>query len=113
MPADSAAVITHSVEDEVWVIRITGSLDHDNAELLGEALTHPDAPRTVVDLSRTEFADSTFLHVLLQAQRQHDGQGRRLVVAGPFHTIVRRLFEVTGTEGYFTLAEDVPSALRV
>ncbi|MFE1763365.1 STAS domain-containing protein [Streptomyces angustmyceticus] len=108
-------MVTHAVEDEVFVVRVSGSLDHDSAPLLEEACAlakDSGAPRTVIDLSLADFADSTVLHVLLAAQRAHHRQDRKLIVAGPFHEVVRRLFDVTGTAGYFTLADNVPSALE-
>ncbi len=114
MYVHTPAVVTHAVEDEVFVVRVSGSLDHDSAPLLEEACALAEdsgAPRTVVDLSLTDFADSTVLHVLLAAQRAHHRQQRTLIVAGPFHEVVRRLFDVTGTAGYFTLADDMLGAL--
>nr|WP_229893924.1 STAS domain-containing protein [Streptomyces glebosus] len=107
-------MVNHAVEDEVFVVRVSGSLDHDSAPLLEEACALAEdsgATRTVVDLSLTDFADSTVLHVLLAAQRAHHRQQRTLIVAGPFHEVVRRLFDVTGTAGYFTLADDLLGAL--
>jgi len=115
MYVHTPAVVTHAVEDEVFVVRVSGSLDHDSAPLLEEACAlakDSGAPRTVIDLSLTDFADSTVLHVLLAAQRAHHRQDRRMIVAGPFHDVVRRLFDVTGTAGYFTLADNVPGALE-
>lgn len=114
MYVHTPAEVTHAVEDEVFVVRVSGSLDHDSAPLLEEACALAEdsgAPRTVVDLSLTDFADSTVLHVLLAAQRAHHRQQRTLIVAGPFHEVVRRLFDVTGTAGYFTLADDMLGAL--
>lgn len=36
-----------------------------------------------------------------------------MVVCGPFRDIVRRLFDVTGTEGFFVLADSVETAMSV
>ncbi|MGW7578729.1 STAS domain-containing protein [Streptomyces sp. NPDC054765] len=108
--------MTHTVENEVFVVRVSGSLDHDSAPLLEEACAlakDSGAPRTVVDLSLTDFADSTVLHVLLAAQRAHHRQSRKLVIAGPLHEVIRRLFDVTCTADYFTLADNMPRALEV
>ncbi|MFG2825923.1 STAS domain-containing protein [Streptomyces sp. NPDC048434] len=115
MYVHTPAVVTHAVDDEVFVVRVSGSLDHDSAPLLEEACApakDSGAPRTVIDLSLTDFADSTVLHVLLAAQRAHDRQERKLIVAGPFHRVIRRLFDVTCTAGYFTLADSMPRALE-
>ena len=115
MYVHTPAVVTHAVEEEVFVVRVSGSLDHDSAPLLKEACAlaqDSGAPRTVIDLSLTDFADSTVLHVLLATQRAHDRQERKLIVAGPLHDVIRRLFDVTGTTECFTLADNMPRALE-
>lgn len=66
----------------------------------------------VVDLSEVVFADSSALHVLLEAHRDLTEGGGRLVLAGPLHSEVDRLFEVTMTAGHFDFADDVRAALR-
>ena len=40
-------------------------------------------PATVVDLSALTFADTAFLHWLLEARRAHEEAGTLLVLAGP------------------------------
>ncbi|MFG2138327.1 STAS domain-containing protein [Streptomyces sp. NPDC048650] len=115
MMGNSPAEVTASVEGECRVIRVSGGLDYDSASLLGAALTESlqgDTARTVIDLSATDFADSTFLHVLLSAHRKHQRAQRELVMAGPFHAVVDRLFEITGTAGHFTFVDSVSRALR-
>ncbi|MBM9508691.1 STAS domain-containing protein [Actinacidiphila acididurans] len=66
----------------------------------------------VVDLSAVAFADSSALHVLLEAHRDLADGGGRLVLAGPLRPEVDRLFEVTMTAGHFEFADDVRAALR-
>ncbi|MFG2138329.1 STAS domain-containing protein [Streptomyces sp. NPDC048650] len=115
MHVHTPVVVTHAVEGDVFVIRVSGSLDDDSSALLKEACAlakDSGAPRTVVDLSLTDFADSTVLHVLLAAQRAHHREARKLIVAGPFHEIIGRLFDVTGTTGYFTLADTMLDAVN-
>ncbi|MFE3518160.1 STAS domain-containing protein [Streptomyces sp. NPDC059166] len=115
MTADELRVVVETADDGVVLIRVRGSLDgwSGHSELV-EALDGAagrGGRLTVADLSRLEFADSTGLHVLLNAQRRHTATGVRLVLAGPLDTGLRRLFEVSGTLGAFTFADTVDAAL--
>ncbi|MHC3470063.1 STAS domain-containing protein [Streptomyces sp. 7R007] len=99
---------------EVVLVRVSGDVDAESAPQLAAALgpaARTASSRTVVDLSGAAFADSAILHVLLEAEQAHRALGAEMVVAGPFHKIIERLFEVTGTTGFFVLADDVEAAL--
>jgi anti-sigma B factor antagonist len=113
--SDEGELVTVLAEGDTVVVRVTDEIDADSGPLLAEtlerAVRHKPA-RTVVDLSTVPFADSSILHVLLTAQRAHADAGGRLIVAGPFSDIVRRLFEVTGTAELFTLAATFDQALE-
>ncbi|MCX4580140.1 STAS domain-containing protein [Streptomyces sp. NBC_01571] len=116
MPDELEATVTYAEAQDAFVVRVGGDIDHESAPQLEEALDlarRVGAARTVVDLSGTVFADSSILHVLLEAQRAHRACGTFMVVCGPFRDIVRRLFDVTGTEGFFVLAESVRAAMTV
>ncbi|MEV8533684.1 STAS domain-containing protein [Streptomyces sp. NPDC051211] len=92
------------------LLRLSGEFDQDAAPQVREALSTVravGARRTIVDLSGVVFADSSLLHVLLSAREEH-----ALVLAGPLHSQLQRLFELTGTAGLFTFAED-PEAARL
>ncbi|MEU4167202.1 STAS domain-containing protein [Streptomyces sp. NPDC026665] len=110
------ATVTLGAAEDAFVVRVGGDIDHASAFRLEEALSLADRTgpeRTVVDLSGTEFADSSILHVLLEAQRAHRARGTLMVVCGPFSDIVRRLFDVTGTDAFFVLADSVGAALEL
>ncbi|MFD3611966.1 STAS domain-containing protein [Streptomyces atroolivaceus] len=115
MAADELRVAVEATDDGVVLIRVRGSLDGwSGSSGLVEALeaaADGGGRLTVADLSRLEFADSTGLYVLLDAQHRHAAAGVRLVLAGPLGTEVRRLFEVSGTLGAFTFADTVDTAL--
>ncbi|MFJ9344863.1 STAS domain-containing protein [Streptomyces sp. NPDC101733] len=109
-----AATVAVTTRGGVRIVRPEGDLDDESSPVVERALADAvagDAVRTVVDLSRTRFADSSALHALLEAQRAHAAAGRELVLAGPFSTAVRRLFEVTGTESLIRMSDDLESAL--
>jgi anti-anti-sigma factor len=109
-------VVTDVIGAEAVVVRVHGDIGYEAAPELAAALEAAEGappPRTVVDLRATAFADSTILHVLLEAQRRHRARQRRLVLAGPFSATLARLFEVTGTAGFFVIAASVRAALDV
>lgn len=71
---------------DALVVRASGDMDHESAPRLAEAPRPSNgqaASRTVVDLSRPVFADSSVLHVLLDARRDHPAQDALMVVADP------------------------------
>ncbi|MEU5715330.1 STAS domain-containing protein [Streptomyces sp. NPDC020403] len=115
MAADELRVVVEATDDGVVLIRVRGTLDAwSGPSALVEALegaVGTGGRLTVADLSGLTFADSTGLHVLLNAQRGHAEAGVGLVLAGPLRTEVRRLFEVSGTAGAFRFAETVDAAL--
>ncbi|MDQ0795780.1 STAS domain-containing protein [Streptomyces sp. B1I3] len=115
MTADEVPVVVETTDDGVVLIRVRGSLDgwSGSSALVGalEEAARSGGRLTVADLSRLQFADSTGLHALLDAQHRHAEAGVRLVLAGPLGTAVLRLFEVSGTSGAFTFADSVDAAL--
>lgn len=105
-----ATVVTHTVADQHAVITIVGEVDCDSASDVEAAVSdvrRSGSRRLVLDLSGTSFADSSFLHIVLTARHHHD-----LVVAGPLHPAVRRLFDVTGTTPHLHITDGLDEALR-
>lgn len=107
-------VVTTTTYEGTTVVRLLGDLDQDSAPSLAQVLSEAaasGAPRTLVDLSRTRFADSSVLHALLDAHKAHTARGSALVLAGPLHVAVRRLFDVTGTGAAFHIADNLEDAM--
>jgi anti-anti-sigma factor len=82
--------------------------------LLRQALISATAsgqPVIVVDMSGTEFCDSTGLNVLVRAlgQAEEAGAELRLVMGG---TGVQRVLTVTGVVGMFRIYETLGQALE-
>ncbi len=90
------------------VVRVAGEVDAGTVGLVRDALDAYPAPRTVVDLSRVDFADCSLLNILLTAR-----QANPLVLAGPLHHPLRRLFDLTATSTVFTFAPDLTTALAL
>jgi anti-sigma B factor antagonist len=113
MAEESAAVTVSAVGRGVKVVRVKGDVDYENAPVLEEAIRRAGGDGVqllVADLSALAFADSTVLHVLLEAQRCRRLTGGRMVIAGPLHQTVGRLFDVTGTRTFFEFAPTVEAA---
>jgi anti-sigma B factor antagonist len=103
-----------SVQDGLAVVTTPEEIDISNAGLLREALrsaTLGGQRLIVVDMSGTEFCDSTALNVLVRAlgKAADVGSELRLVVGG---TGVRRVLTVTGVAGMFHVYETLVQALE-
>jgi anti-sigma B factor antagonist len=111
MPALSFPV---SLINGVAVVTTPDEIDISNASLLREALvtaTHSAVQAVVVDMSGTEYCDSTGLNVLVRAQKkaEPDGVELRLVVRA---SAVQRMLTVTGVAGLFRVFADLDEATR-
>ncbi|WP_037848324.1 STAS domain-containing protein [Streptomyces sp. NRRL F-2747] len=107
-------MVSATAYEGVAVIHVTGDLDEDTAHLLTEALVTAAANtsgRIVVDLSGTGFADSSVLHALFHGQKLHATAGASFVIAGPLQAAVLRLFEVTGSNRAFRVADSLETAM--
>ncbi|MFB6893225.1 STAS domain-containing protein [Kitasatospora sp. NPDC056327] len=95
------------------VLRLSGDLDYDTGQELTESLDAALADRPdvlAVDLSAVTFADSFALRLLVLAHRRLEESGGAMVLVGPLATPVRRLLEITATDGHFTIADSVAEA---
>lgn len=102
------------VRDGLAVVTTPDEIDIGNAGRLRDALLAAGAARVpvvVVDMSGTEFCDSTGLSVLVRALRQSaaDGGELRLVVGG---SALRRTLTVTGVVGMFRVYDTLGQALE-
>jgi anti-sigma B factor antagonist len=102
------------VRDGQAVVTTPDEIDLSNAGLLREALASATASGQlviVVDMSGTEFCDSTGLNVLVRAlgQAEQAGAELRLVMGG---TGLRRVLTVTGVASLFRIYETLGQALE-
>lgn len=79
----------------------------DLEALLGEGLA------LVIDLSEADFLDSTVVSVLLRARFDARERGSKLAIVVDDSTgwAVRRLFQVTGLDEIFEIADDREKAI--
>ncbi len=103
-----------SVRDGLAVVTTPEEVDISNASMLREALRLAFASGQrviVVDMSATEFCDSTCLNVLVRALGQADEAGGelRLVMGG---SGLQRILTVTGVASLFRIYQTLGQALE-
>ncbi len=102
------------VRDGLAVVTTPAEIDISNAGPLREALLAAAATGQrviVVDMSGTEYCDSTGLNVLVRAHARADEDGAelRLVMGG---TGLQRILAVTGVAGLFRIFPTLGQALE-
>jgi anti-anti-sigma factor len=100
--------------ERTTVVELIGEHDLHTMQKLSPVLDSLAAVNDVliVDLTRTEFMDSTVLKELVRAKHaleQHEG---RLVLSGVLEPVVRRTLEVSGMIDYFNVVETWDGATR-
>jgi len=112
--SEPSARFTHQTIGRRTVLSVSGEID---------MLTAPDLRRAIgdaldggglelwIDLTATEFMDSSGVHALLQGQTRVEELQRRLTIICPPGP-VRRIFELAGVRGPLSLAVDRAEAHR-
>jgi len=96
------------------VLGLAGEVDVANVAQVREAaleLLARGVKRLVVDLSATEYMDSSGLGTLVGLLKRLKETGGEIAIAGA-RPRVRRLFEITGLKQVFALHDDVAAALK-
>jgi anti-sigma B factor antagonist len=113
MPDDSFPV---EMVGGVPVVAAPEEIDITNAEALRSALLTAAASghgTLVVDMTRTQFCDSSGLHALLAAHKRAGAEGREVLLVIP-STAVLRVFAITGVDrmipNFTSLAEALTQA---
>jgi anti-sigma B factor antagonist len=99
-------------EGDAAVVSVGGDVDNDTAPQLRQAITTAfgdGADRVVIDLTATDFLDSSGLGALVGASKEHAGQGE-LVLVCP-RPQLRKLFEISRLNEVFQIYDEVGSAL--
>ena len=95
------------------VVEVGGEVELHSAPQLREELhrvCEAEKPCIVVDLSGVSFIDSTGLGVLIGGLKRARERGSLSVVVTQYK--VRRVFEITGLTGVFTLFDSVDEAIK-
>jgi anti-sigma B factor antagonist len=96
------------------VVTTPDEIDMRNAGSFREALLTAAAsnqPVVIVDMSGTEFCDSTGLNVLVRAKKQADADGRQLRIVVP-GAALQRILAVTGMGRMFQIFDSLDQAVR-
>jgi anti-sigma B factor antagonist len=97
MPDDGFLV---HVVGGVPVVAAPEEIDITNAEMLRSALLKAAARRPgplVVDMTRTQFCDSSGPHALVAAHKRAEAEGREVLLVIP-SAVVLRVFALTGVD---------------
>ena len=95
------------------VVAAPEEIDITNAEALGAALLEASAnghDTLVVDMTRTQFCDSSGLHTLIAAHKRAEAEGREMLLVIPSTTVLR-VFALTGMDRVIPNFTSLPEAL--
>jgi anti-sigma B factor antagonist len=98
--------------DHAVVVSVRGEVDNDTAPQLREALSAArgdGARRVVVDLSETDFLDSSGLGALVGASKEQ-AERTPLVLVCPKENL-RKLFEISRLDEVLQIYPNLPTAL--
>ena len=90
-----------SVEDDGNRLLVRGEIDAHTAPRLGQALEAIDGD-VVLDLSETDFVDSSGLRVLVQHHQAFAARNASMVIADP-SSPVERVFELSSLDDFFDI----------
>jgi anti-sigma B factor antagonist len=110
MPEGSFPV---EVVEGVPVVAAPEEIDVTNADALRSALLQAAGNghgRLVVDMTQTQFCDSSGLHTLLAAHKRADAEGRKVLLVIPSATVLR-IFALTGIDTVIPNFASLPEAL--
>jgi anti-sigma B factor antagonist len=102
-----------SLVNGVAVVQAAVEVDATNAADLRAAIVAaigPGAARLIVDMSGTEFCDSTGLNVLVRVHKRLEEAGGELLLVATQPTLLR-IFKVTGMDTMFHLFASRDEAL--
>ncbi|MER5560062.1 STAS domain-containing protein [Streptomyces sp. NPDC001571] len=96
-------------EDGSTELTVVGEIEWTTTGPLTSALLDgADHTTVTLDLRDLVWADSSLLHVLINAQRHLRHRNTALILRGPLQPVLERLFTITGTHSYFTFHNVTP-----
>jgi len=108
-------IASRTESGDTALLQLAGEVDVANVAQVREAalkLLAGGAKRLVIDLSETEYLDSSGLGMLVGLLKRLKEAGGEMAIAGA-QPRVRRLFDITGLKQIFALHDDVADALLV
>ena len=108
------AVVTRHVVGRRTVLAIAGEIDLASVDGLAaavDAAVADGAAELWIDLTDTQFMDSTGLHLLLETRRRIQDLNRHLAIVCPPGS-VRMVFEIAGVDDQLPVYDDRAAAHR-
>lgn len=109
------AIRTESGVPGVTVLELVGEHDMTTTQELRASIDRAleGSGGIVVDLSETEFIDSSVVHALHDARRELEATARQLVIQIRTHSVVKRVLELTELTKLAALAEEREQAIAL
>lgn len=114
--AEPLARVESGGDATLAIVRIVGEVDLSNVDAIAkqvEAGMTGDAPRAVLDLTRTTYFDSAGVRMLFTMAATARERGWEMIVVAPTSGVVRRILDLTDVASvcpvYPSIA-DIPSA---
>lgn len=103
--------INFSKSENIGIIKITGSLEAENADTLKEKFTEHinEIDHFIFDLSELEFLDSTGLGGIISCYKEAKIKNKELVIAN-LSPKSKMVFEITRAFKVFDVFENIESA---
>ena len=101
------------IGDDTHVVTVTGEIDLFTAPEFKQRVMAPvtaGVEHVIVDLTGTQFVDSSSLGALIAANRRMKSRGGRLVVACSAEPIIKT-FRITGLDSVFDVVGSLEAAL--
>jgi anti-sigma B factor antagonist len=108
------AFVTQHVVGRRIVLAVGGEVDVDSVAVVAatvEAALAGGAAELWIDLTQTQFMDSSGLHLLLETRARVRDLNRRLAIVCP-PGCVRRLFDIAGVTEHLPVYDDRAAAHR-
>jgi anti-anti-sigma factor len=117
MSGAAALVHVHVRTDRsVPVCVVRGEIDSSNVESVLDqvlAITSPEHPGLVLDLTNTDYLDSAGVRILFELARRLRSRRQELRIVVPFTGIVRRVLVLTALADVVALHDDVDEAVTM
>ena len=97
------------VTGDSTVVAVGGEIDNFTAPQLWDALFDAGAMHAVVDLSQTDFLDSSALGVLVGISKRQQGAGGRLSIVCP-KPHLRRIFDISHLDDVIPVYDTLEAA---
>ena len=113
-PRSGDISITHEIVGHRAVVTVAGEIDIASAPLLAQAVDDAVAAGAAelwIDLTPTDFIDSSGLHLLMRTQTRLAGLNRRFAVICPANRL-QRVFHLVGVTEHVSIYPDRAAAHR-